>query len=333
PHPRRKIPDDAKGAASSATIVLPSDPLSSSDRKIRMGKWHGYRRTGKAALLLVLILGVALRGVSAAFEDEGLLTMAQELYEEGDYVRSVELLETVTPRTEEVIYWLWKNEKEIGRLAGPGSGEDVSPYYVYAQNHPEYLSYNEVFGGEYTPTRKRYEELKASFPRSEYTGTVLFELIEYEYAAFSEGGLDEEGRLALISSYQKFINRYPQHTLVKKAEQEIEALEKWGQKFETLGFEVGRESMLAPYEKRINIDQQVYRFYVNEWLESGWFREYPIEILLGKEELDRFNIPGSAKRGIQILLEDGYLIVISEAAFQRREWQGPKFLVFEPKKK
>ena len=298
-----------------------------------MSKVHGYRRTEKAALLLVLILGVALPAISAEFEDEGLLTMAQDLYKEGNYIQSVELLETVTPRTDEVIYWLWKNEKEIGRLARPDAGEDVSPYYVYAQNHPEYLRYNEVFGGEYRPTRKRYEELSASFPRSEYTGTVLFELIEYDYAAFSEGGLNEEGRLALISSYQRFINRYPQHTQVKKAEEEIKALEKWGQKFEGLGFEVGRESMLAPYKEKVNVDQQLYRLYVNEWLASGWFREYPIEMLFGKTELDHFNMPGSAKRGIQILLEEGYLIVISEAAFQKREWQGPKFLVFEPKKK
>ncbi len=298
-----------------------------------MSQVHGYRRTGKAALLLVLILGVALPAVSGEFEDEDLLTMGQDLYKEGKYIQSVELLETVTPRTGEVIYWLWKNEKEIGRLAGRDAGADVSPYYVYAQNHPEYLRYNEVFGGEYRPTRKRYEELQASFPRSEYTGTVFFELIGYDYAAFSEGGLNEKGRLALISSYQRFINRYPQHPRVKKAKEEIEALEKWGQKFEELGFEVGRESMLAPFTEKVNVDQQLYRLYVNEWLASGWFREYPIEMLFGKTELAHFNMPGSAKRGIQVLLEEGYLIVISEAAFQKREWQGPKFLVFEPKKK
>lgn len=298
-----------------------------------MSTVHGYERIGKAALLLVLILGVALPAVSAEFEDEGLLTMAQDLYKEENYIQSVELLETLTPRTDEVIYWLWKNEKEIGRLARPDAGEDVSSYYVYAQNHPEYLRYNEVFGGEYRPTRKRYEELQASFPRSEYTGTVFFELIEYDYAAFSEGGLNEEGRLALISSYQRFINRYPEHALVKKAKEEIEGLEKWGQKFEGLGFEVDRGSMLAPYTEKVNVDQQLYRLYVNEWLASGWFREYPIEMLYGKKELDHFNMPGSAKRGIQVLLEEGYLIVISEAAFQRPEWQGPKFLVFEPKKK
>jgi hypothetical protein len=300
-----------------------------------MGKVNGYSQTAKAALLLVLIFGVALPGFWAASEDEGLFTIAQELNEEGDYISSAEILETIKPRTAEVIYWLWESEKEIGRLADPSSRDPASPqhkYYLYAQNHPEYLRYDEVFGGEYTPTRKRYEEIHNLFPKSEYAGFIFFELIDYTYAAFSEGGLDEGGRISLISEYQKFINRYPQHPYVQKAKQEIESLEKWEQKFETLGFKVSGESMLLPYEEKFNIDQKVYRIYVNEWLESGWYREYPIEILVGKQELNRFDIPGSAKRGIHNLLEGGNLVVMSEAAFQKREWHGPKFLVFEPKK-
>ena len=294
-----------------------------------MGKVNGYTRRGKAALILVLILGVTVSSVAASFEDEGPLVVAKELYEEADYISSVEILETFKPRTAEVIYWLWKNEKAVGRLADPTSRDPASPqhkYYRYAQNHPAYLTYDEVFGGEYIPTRKRYEELKARFPRSEYTGTVLFELIEYDYAAFSEGGMGEDGRLALISEYQRFINRYPLHPYAAKAKQEVGALEK------KEGV-VGGESMLLPYEKRFNIDEIVYELYVNKWLAAGWYREYPIEILVGKEDLNRFNIPGTTKKGIQTLLKDGYLIVISEAAFQKRAWLGPKFLVFEPKEK
>jgi hypothetical protein len=279
---------------------------------------------------------VNLSAVPAWAETPGPLGAAKDLYDAGDYIGAIEALETVEPRTAEVIYWLWANEKEIGRLADPASRDGTSPqhkYYLYAQSHPEYLMYDEFFGGQYTPTRTRYEEIHDLFPQSEYAGLIFFELIEYDYAAFSEGGLDERGRMSLISMYQTFINRYPQHPYVPKAKQEIEGLERWGQKFEGLGFKVSDESMLRPYEEKFDIDQQLYRLYVNEWLASGWFREYPIELMVGTTRLDAFNIPGSTKRGIHNLLEGGNLIVMSEAAFQKRDWQGPKFLVFEPKSK
>ena len=246
----------------------------------------------------------------------------------------------MTPKTAEVIYWLWKNEKEIGSLADGRSRDTASPYhkyYLYAQNHPEYLSYDEILGGAYTPTRKRYEELKALFPQSEYAGTILFELVEYAYQRYSEGGLNEQGRISMIGKYQRFINRYPQHPYVTKSQKEIEDLEEGNETRKRLGFVVGGESMLLGYERRFNIDQKVYKKYVDEWIKSGPYREFGIEVRGGtkgrmkKGILDRFNIPENVKRDMQDLLENGRLIVFSEAAFRKRDWQGPKFLVFQPK--
>lgn len=288
-------------------------------------------------MTLVLIIIAILPALPALSQDEGPFDMARELYEAGDYIGSVETLEAIEPRTDEVIYWLWKNEREIGRLADPSARDAESPqytYYLYAQNHPEYLSYDEVRGGTYTLTRRRYEELKARFPRSEYTGTVLFELIEHDHVTLSGDGLDEGSRLALISAYQEFLNRYPQHPHATRAKQEIGALEKWEVKLEKKEEgKPGGGSMLLPYEARFNIDRMVFKLYVNEWLKSGWYREYPVKVIVGTERLDGFNIPESTKKGIQNLLEGGNLIVISEAAFQGIGWQGPKFLVFEPRAK
>jgi hypothetical protein len=290
----------------------------------------------KAILSLLIVVVVNLSAVPAWCDSVGVLGAAKDLYDAGDYIGAIEILETVEPRTAEVLYWLWANEKEVGRLADPDSRDSASPqhkYYLYAQSHPRYLMYDEFFGGQYTTTRERYEEIHNLSPQSEYAGLISFELIEYDRAVFSEGGLDERGRMYLISMYQKFVNRYPQHPYVPKAKQEIEGLEKWGQTSEGLGYKVRDESMLLPYEEKFAVDRQLYRLYVNEWLGSGWFREYPIELMVGTTRLDDFNIPGSAKRGIQNLLEGGNLIVMSEAAFQKRDWKGPKFLVFEPKGK
>lgn len=329
------ICDDAKRDTNLVAIGVSDNPVRSSDRKKRMRKLNGCQGAAKTALVLLLILGVTLPGFSAVSDEERLMGAAKDLYNAGEYIVAIEVLETVEPRTAEVIYWLWANEKKIGRLADPGSRDSASPqhkYYLYAQSHPEYLRYDESFGGQYIPTRKRYEEIHDLFPQSEYAGLILFELIDYDRAAFSEGGLDEQGRMSLISMYQKFLNRYPQHPYVPKAKQEIESLEKWKEKADGLGVKVKDESMLLPYEEKFNVDQQLYHLYVNEWLGSGWFREYPIQLMVGTTRLDDFNIPGSAKKGIQNLLEGGNLIVMSEAAFQNRDWQGPKFLVFEPKK-
>lgn len=294
-----------------------------------------YITTCRAILSLIVIFVVNLSAVPAWCESAELLVSVKDLYDVGEYIEAIEILETIEPRTAEVIYWLWANEKEIGRLAGPDSRDSASlqhKYYLYAQSHPQYLMYDEFFGGQYTPTRERYEEIHTLFPQSEYAGLILFELIAYDRAAFSEGGLDEQGQMSLISMYQKFVNRYPQHPYVPKAKQEIESLEKWGQKAEDPGFQVRDESMLLPYEEKFSVDRQLYRLYLREWLGSGWYREYPIKLMVGTARLDDFNIPGSTKKGIQNLLEGGNLIVMSEAAFQKRDWQGPKFLVFEPKK-
>jgi len=296
--------------------------------------------TRKAVTVAALTFLAWSSACAANPNGKGMLVKAKEAYAKKGFIASVQILNKITPKTAEVIYWVWKNEKEIGRLADPGSKHSASPhhkYYLYAQNHPEYLRYDEILGGAYTPTLKRYEELKALFPQSEYLGTVLFELVEYAYQTYSEGGLNEQGRISMISKYQRFINRYPQHPYVTKAQKEIEDLEGGNDTRKRLGFVVGGESMLLPYGRRFNVDQKMHKKYVDEWIESGPYREFGIEVFVGtkgrmkKGILDRFNIPKNVKRHMQDLLENGRLIVFSEAAFRKKDWQGPKFLVFQPK--
>lgn len=281
--------------------------------------------------LHLILLAVFLPCVAFADVDET-LKKAQALYEQKDYLGSILILEAVKDKNAQAVYLIWKNEKEIGQRTDPPSRDESSPnfkYYQYAKTHPEYFEDNEAMGGEYTPTSKRYEEIKSLFPNSEYVGSIYFEFIdEYVYPTFSEGGLDGEGRFYLISTYQKFINQHPQDTYTSKAKERLEYLE-------TRDFSDTAASL--GFEKRFSIDSKAYKKYVREWLKSGPHREYAIEIFAGKNgkmqegTLDRFNIPEHVKREIQRLLESGKMVIVSEAAFKNKDWQGPKFLVFDHK--
>lgn len=275
--------------------------------------------------------------------EKDVIERAKDLYNQKDYIGSAEILEGIKKKDPEMIYWLWKNEKEIGGFTGPHAGDKNHPdhkYYEYAQSYPEYFVYSEILSGQYIPTSKRYKEISNLFPESEYAGSILFELIsEYDYPMFSEGGLDERGRITLISEYQRFINRYPQHRYVIKAQEEIRNLEILPEKMsKELGFIVGGESMLLPYENKFMIDHEAYKKYVDEWIKSGHYREFGIKVFAGsKEKMERdilpFDIPRDAKKTIQTLLEEEKLIMFSETAFKNKDWKGPKFLVFEAKTK
>lgn len=276
--------------------------------------------------------------------DRETLKRAKELYEKKDFIVSVQVLEKIKDKDAEAIYWLWKNEKEIGGFTGPGASDKNHPnheYYQYVKNHPEYFGYDEALGGQYTPTDKRYQEISSLFPESEYAGSILFEMItEYIYPMLSEGGLDEDGRLYLISGYQQFINRYPHHPRATKAQEEIKNLEILPEKMlKELGFVVGGESMLLPYEKKFMIDHEAYKKYVDEWIKSGHYREFGIKVFTGikgkmkKDILATFDISEDIKKTLQAHLEEGKLIMFSVAALKKKDWHGPKFLVFSPKVK
>lgn len=149
--------------------------------------------------------------------------------------------------------------------------------------------------------------------------------------------MDEKGRITLISQYQRFINRYPMHPYAIKAQEEINDLAMSPEeKFKELGFVVGGESLLLPYERKFSIDKKIYKKYLDEWFKSGPYREFDIAVIEGDKKIKKnvlagFDIPADIKNTIQDLLEKGKLIFLSEAAFKNKDWQSEKFLVFDPK--
>ncbi len=98
---------------------------------------------------------------------------------------------------------------------------------------------------------------------------------------------------------------------------------------------MANESMLMRYGRRFQIDEVKYRKYIDEWLKSGPYREFGIEVLVGRRDwmrfLNRFDIPKNTKRSLLVLLRSGKLVLFSEAAYRNKEWQGPKVVVFDPK--
>jgi len=158
---------------------------------------------------------------------EPLLEAALGLYMKKDFLGSVKILEGIENKNDRGIYLIWKNEKEIGRLADPSSRDPINPnnkFYKYVKPHPEYSSYYEQ-SGSFSPTEKRYQEITQLFPESEYGGVIFYDLIEEEYLSFSEDGLSNSGRLELISQYQGFVNKYSKHPNAVKAENNIEWFE------------------------------------------------------------------------------------------------------------
>ena len=294
----------------------------------------------KLAATLSLIFCVSLFLLAQSPNDKDLLEKAKALYGQEDFITSVETLLRIEAKTAEVIYWLWQNEKKIGHLADPPSRDEDNShhrYFQHAKNHPEHFQYCEACGGEYIPTNRRIEEIKSLFPQSEYVGTIVFEDIEENVSPMlSEGGLDEGGRVYLISQYQKFVNQYPQHPFVSEAQEQIEDLVRSPQKqLEKFGFVMANESMLMGYGRRFQIDEDKYKKYIDEWLKSGPYREFGIEVLEGRRDwmrfLNRFDIPKNTKKSLLVLLRSGKLVLFSEAAYKNEDWQGPKALVFDPK--
>ena len=297
----------------------------------------------KLAATLSLIFCVSLFLLAQSPNDKGLLEKAKALYEQEDFTASVETLLRIEAKTGEVIYWLWKNERKIGNLASsPGAQDEAHPlfkYYEYVQSHPKYLTRNAAMGNTYTPTRRRYEEIANLFPESDSAGSILFERTEdYVYPRLSEDGLDEEGRVYLITQYQMFINRFPRHTYSERARKRIELFEEPPEaRYRRLGlpFIFDRPSMVRRYERKFNIDQELYKSYLEQWLKSGPYREFGIEVLVGRRNwmrfLNRFDIPKNTKESLLALLRSGKLVLFSEAAYRNKEWQGPKVVVFDPK--
>ncbi len=148
--------------------------------------------------------------------------------------------------------------------------------------------------------------------------------------------MDEGGRVYLISQYQEFVNHYPQHPYVSKAQEQIEDLVRSPQKqLERFGYVMANESMLMRYGRRFQIDEDKYRKYIDEWLKSGPYREFGIKVLVGRRDwmrfLNRFDIPKNTKKSLFVLLRSGKLVLFSEAAYRNKEWQGPKEVIFDPK--
>ncbi len=285
----------------------------------------------KLVATLIPIFCVSLFLLAQSPNDKDLLGKAKALYKKKDYVGSVQTLERIEPRTAEVIYWLWKNEGEIGWRAGIGEqlGETDRHHkdYLYVKNHPEYFDRNEASGVDFNPTRKRLDEIKTSFPCSKFIGSITFErLHKVIRIVYWEDTLDEEGRNTLVSYYQQFLNEYPGHHYTEEAQKQVNLLEK----FENL-----HSYSPAFYRRKFHVSEERYRQYVANWLKSGPYREKGIEVIPGEKIMENIlpslEIPEHARKQIRKLVQNGKLIVISAAAFHNKQWSGEKFLVFDRK--
>lgn len=273
--------------------------------------------------------------IAFSASDKEMLERAKTLYEQKNYIASVDILEKIKDKSAEVIYWIWKNEKEIGTLADLPSRKETDPnhkYYLYVNKHQEYFYYYEP-DGNYQPRYKRYQEISSLFPDSDYAGSIFYELIEYDQLYYFEGGeeaLNADERVRLISKYQRFLNKYPDHPRTHEARKQIKQLEELGD-VRDLG-----SYFIIFYGDNFVVSWERYEGYLKEWMKAGRYREYGIEVIpskiIMKKVLPGLNIPEDSKKTIEGLIEKGKLIIISEAAFKNKDWQGPKFLVFEPKK-
>ncbi len=282
-----------------------------------------------ATLFLISLANLFLLAQSP--NDKDLLEKAKALYKKKDYVGSVQTLERIEPRTAEAIYWFWKNEGEIGWRASIGEqlGETDRryKYYLYVKDHPEYFNRGNPPYTDFHPTRKRLDEIKTSFPCSKFIGFITFERLHKDLQLFYwESSLNEEGRIAMISYYQQFLNEYPEHHYTQEAQKQVTLLEK----FENL-----HSYFPAFYRRGFHVSEENYRQYISKWLKSGPHRAHTIEVIPSQKTLEEtlpgLDIPEHARKQIRKLVRNGKLIVISAAAFHDKQWSGEKFLVFDRK--
>jgi len=102
--------------------------------------WIMTRKTVTVVALTFLVGFSACTGNSTG---QKMLMKAKEAHEKRDFIASVQILNKITPKTAEVIYWHWKNEKEIGSLAdGRSRDKPAPPKMSQEQTRPHHVFYS-----------------------------------------------------------------------------------------------------------------------------------------------------------------------------------------------
>ena len=257
-----------------------------------------------------------------------------------EYLESIAVLESIKPRSDEVIYWIWENEGAVGTRASVFDAkekEESQKYHEYVKAHSDYFYRIEYIDG-YLTTLNRYDEISTAFPTSEYAGTMFFHIINADYC--DEDCSSHMEIMGNVRDYQTFINRYPDHPKAKDISQELEWEEEilkniLYEDYEEDETPIRSQPLWDYYDSRYIIDREAFIRYLKMWLQSGQYRAFDVEIRgwgCRKPSLDifaSFDIPNEGKRKLKHHLNQDQLVAFSVAAFKNKNWKGPKYLFFD----
>ena len=150
-------------------------------------------------LLPLLLLAAGCGGTTPGVESlpgaEGDLLQAKRAYEEGNYIRAVELLTAFLE-------------------AHPGSNQLDEVLFLLGGAHQK--------TGDNLLAVQDYERLIRDFPQSTFREPAEFERAEANYLGSLGPALDSEGTETALSLYRAYLIRYPQGTFVEQARARID---------------------------------------------------------------------------------------------------------------